>query len=268
MSLSISEQYRLFEEINDGKAAEAIELITRLRTELGINFAGKRVIDVGCRLCHKAGEMRKLGADVYGVDPFKAAIKWGSEQMGFIKPEQAFDCFVQDLPKDLYGTFDLVTMFMYRVCPPGMIPDDSAHPYIGVDINDMQLQVTKKLAKLIKPDGMVIIEIINNPLDDDYLFWPNSSCTPLMYQMKKVFEEAEYVETSNRYSLFITAKKPFDNKVIDQLSFVDVCMPSGLDAYLDKVEHLTELGCYYTGTYSPFTFEVNRGNKSLRYISK
>ncbi len=268
MILSTREQYEYFESVNGEKMEEAKEIITRVKNELGINFTGLKIADVGCGEGQKPNEMTKSGGTVYGVDPFESAIGWGSKEKGFIKPEQAFACFAQDLPSHLFGTFDLATMFRYRVCPRNMIPGvgDSSF-YCGSDVNDIQLQVTKTLAKLIKPDGMVIIELVNN-MEESYLFWPTNACTPLMYQIKKAFAEAEYTETSNRYSMFIVAKKPFDAEVIDRLKFTDVCMPETDEEFYARQEELVNLGCFYDGSKSPFEFIIDEKSKRLRCIPK
>ncbi len=268
MTLSTREQYEYFELVNKEKMEEAKEVIARIKNELGINFTALKIADVGCGEGQKPSEMTKSGGIVYGVDPFESAIGWGSKEKGFIKPEQAFACFAQDLPSHLFGTFDLVTMFRYRVCPRNMIPGvgDSSF-YYGADLNDIQLQVTKALAKLIKPDGMVIIELVNN-MEESYLFWPTNVCAPLMYQIKKAFAEAEYVETSNRHSFFIIAKKPFAEAVINELEFADVCMPKTAEEFYIRQEELVALGCFYTGSNSPFQFVVDREEKRLKCVPK
>ncbi len=207
-----------YDSVRYKQEVEAIKTILALRKKLGIDFKGKRVMDIGCEIGCKSRAMKECGADVYVVEPNKEALEGA-----YIANDHKYNCFAQDLPSKLYGTFDLVTMFLYRVLPPD-ITLDNIDKVSGEAINKLQLEVTKVLAKLIKPDGEVIIEMSNYP-DDYYLYGFNENVAPLMWQLKQVFEEVFY-EASSGDSIFIRARKPFSYEIIDAVKGEDVVASS------------------------------------------
>ena len=197
---------------------EAIKIIMTLRRELGINFNGKKVLDVGCETGCKSRAMKECGADVYAVEPNSEAL-----EEAYIANNKKFNSFVQDLPSELFGTFDMVTMFLYRVLPSGISTMEFSKE-TGEKVNKMQLEVTKTIARLIKPNGEIIIEISDMP-DDYYLYQETNNIAPLMWQLRQAFEEV-YYETTSYDSIFIRAKKPLPNILIDGIKEEDVLYSS------------------------------------------
>lgn len=222
-----------YDSVRRNQESEAIKLITSLRREMGIVFKDKRVLDVGCEIGCKSRAMKECGADVYVVEPNSEALEYA-----YIANNKKFNSFVQDLPKELFGTFDMVTMFLYRVLP-GNLDTFGFSKELGEQVNKMQLQVTKTTAKLIKPDGEVIIEI-SNLADDYYLYKRVENIAPLMWQLKQVFEDVSYEKITSYDSIFIRAKKPLSNIMIDSVKEEDVVFSS-----LPKSSELINEGIYF-----------------------
>lgn len=260
--------YQTFETKNDKEAENASKIIGLLSQEVGINFA-KKVMDVGFGIGHKSYEMKKLGADLFGVEPLEERFRWAIEQMGFMEPSKAFNCLAQDLPIELFGTFDIVTMFKYRIIPDESLAYcDELNLGIGAEINGLQLQVNKILAKLLNPNGILVIEILNE-FRDNYLFYPDHNCTPLMFQLKKLFQEVEYVDTSYGRSIFIIAKRPYPREIVDQVSNTDVILLNLILKYrslLNAWKYLLDNNYFYTGIHNPNDFVL--GERSLSYVHK
>ncbi len=221
-----------YDQVRRKQESEAIKLIVSLRRELGIIFKDKKVLDVGCETGCKSRAMKECGADVYVAEPNSEAL-----EKAYIANSKKFNLFVQDLPTELFGTFDMVTMFLYRILPSG-IDTSFFTKELGEQINKMQLQVTKAIAKLIKPDGEVIIEISNFE-DDYYLYKRVANIAPLMWQLKQVFEDVSY-ETTSYDSIFIRAKRPLPNILVDGVKEADVIFSS-----LPKTSELVNDGIYF-----------------------
>ncbi len=260
----VKETYADFNRANGKETRMAFDVVSAV-LELGMRFSGKKVIDIGSGLGHKAYEMKSLGATVWTVEPSTLRYAWALER-GFIKKGQAFNCLAQDLPEELYGTFDLVTIYKYRIIPEFLegYKCNSNIDY-GLNINAAQLQVSRILAKLIKPSGEVIIELYNTSVDH-YLYYPDSYCTPLIYQLKKLFQEVEYADTPCSRSIFIRARKPFNIRIIDRVSCFDICM--GGESVVHKWHELLKQGCYYLGVNNPDIFKISADRRSLIYIPK
>lgn len=75
-----------------------------------ISLEGKRVLDVGFGLGYNSNIMKKLGADVYGVEPNTEAFEFATSN-NLIDRDKAFNCLLQDIPEELAGTFDIATVF-------------------------------------------------------------------------------------------------------------------------------------------------------------
>ena len=104
----------------------------------GINVNGKKVLDVGFGLGYNPKAMRDRGANVYGVEPRYEDYKYAISN-GLIDKRKAFNCSLQDIPEDLLGSFDIVTVFLYNI-----------------SIQERE-DFSKMLAKAVKADGLVII---------------------------------------------------------------------------------------------------------------
>lgn len=107
--------------------------------KLNIPLKGKRVLDIGFGLGYNACAMRTLGAEVYGVEPKKEDFDFAISQQ-LIDRERAFNTTFQDMPQELFGTFDLATIFLYCI-----------------DVREKE-NVMQLLAKSIKPTGTTIID--------------------------------------------------------------------------------------------------------------
>ena len=108
--------------------------------------------------------------------------------------------------------------------------------------------------------------MLNVPVDE-YLFYPDPFCIPLVFILKKLFEEVEYIDTSYSQSIFIRARKPFAIDIIDGVSYFDIC--PGDNGFPNSAwSTLVKEDCYYTGPYSHYTFVVSEDGKSLRYVPK
>lgn len=221
-----------YDSVRRNQENEAIKLIASLKREMGIVFKDKKVLDVGCEMGCKSRAMKECGADVYVAEPNAEAL-----EHAYIANNKKFNSFVQELPKELFGTFDMVTMFLYRVLPSG-INTFNFSKELGEQVNKTQLQVTKAIAKLIKPDGEVIIEISN--LEDDYYLYKRvENIAPLMWQLRQVFEDASY-ETTSYDSIFIRAKRPLPNILIDGVKEDDILFRS-----LPGLSYLINDGIYF-----------------------
>ena len=58
--------------------------------------------------------MSTMGADCYGIDPDQDAIRFALAE-GLIDNEKAIACTLQDLPKDMVGSFDIATVWLFNV---------------------------------------------------------------------------------------------------------------------------------------------------------
>lgn len=105
---------------------------------LKIDLKGKRVLDIGFGLGYNANIMRELGAEVYGVEPDKEAYDYAI-QNGLIDEQRAFNTTLQDMPEELFGTFDLSTIFLYNI-----------------PLSERE-NVMKALSQSIKPTGTTVI---------------------------------------------------------------------------------------------------------------
>lgn len=105
---------------------------------LGINLNGKKVLDVGFGLGYNSKAMSDRGASVYGVEPNDENFEYAISNE-LIDKNQAFNCLLQDIPEDLLGSFDIVTVFLYNI--PILEREDFSN----------------MLAKVVKTDGLVII---------------------------------------------------------------------------------------------------------------
>lgn len=105
---------------------------------LGIDLKGKRVLDIGFGLGYNASIMTELGAEVYGVEPDRETFDY-AVQKGLIDEERAFNTTLQDMPEELFGTFDLSAIFLYNI------------PFLERE------NFMKALSRSIKPIGTTVI---------------------------------------------------------------------------------------------------------------
>ena len=113
----------------------------------GINLNGKQVLDVGFGLGYNSKAMSDRGASVYGVEPREEDFKYAISN-GLIDKNQAFNCLLQDIPEDLLGSFDIVTVYLYNI-----------------SIQERE-DFSNMLAKAVKADGLVIIGM----QDSEYIY--------------------------------------------------------------------------------------------------
>lgn len=159
----------------------------RALREFNIILKGKKVLDIGFGLGYNSDVMRKLGAEVYGVEPDKEAFDFAISQQ-LIDSRNAFNSTLQDMPQELFGTFDLATIFLYNIS-------------FSERENVMQL-----LAKSIKPTGTTIIG-----LHDDIYINGDTYTEPVSNLVRKNFnsvscKKANYLNIGNR--MFIVGTEP------------------------------------------------------------
>lgn len=112
-----------------------------------IDWAGKRVLDLGCAGGFMAEALHERGAVVTGIDPAEEAIAAARAHAGQTGRAIAYDIGVgEDLPYEDHG-FDAV------VCV-----DVLEH------VRDLQ-QVIREIARVLRPGGLFLFDTINrNPL--------------------------------------------------------------------------------------------------------
>lgn len=173
-------------DIYETKKKIAIENASFLQ-ELNIGLKGKKVLDIGFGLGYNSDIMRKLGAEVYGVEPDKEAFDFAISQQ-FVDSRRVFNSTLQDMPQELFGTFDLATIFLY-----------------SISFSERE-NVIQLLAKSIKPIGTTIIG-----LHDDIYINGDSYMEPVSNLVRKNFnsvscKKANYLNIGNR--MFIVGKEP------------------------------------------------------------
>lgn len=173
-------------DIYERKKQIASENARALR-ELNITLKGKKVLDIGFGLGYNSDVMRRLGAEVYGVEPDKEAFDFAISQQ-LIDSRNAFNSTLQDMPQELFGTFDLATIFLYNIS-------------FSERENVIQL-----LAKSIKPTGTTIIG-----LQDDIYINGDPYIEPVSNLVRKNFnsvscKKANYLNIGNR--MFIVGTEP------------------------------------------------------------
>ena len=139
----------------------------------GINMNGKKVLDVGFGLGYNSKAMRDRGANVYGVEPKDEDYKYAISN-GLIDKSQAFNCLLQDIPEDLLGSFDIVTVFLYNI----LIQERE-------DFSNM-------LAKAVKADGLVIIG-----MQDSLFIYGDGYIEPVSSSIYKSFNRVHLVKGKN-----------------------------------------------------------------------
>ncbi len=151
----------------------------------GISLEGKKVLDVGFGLGYNSSIMKRLGADVYGVEPDSKAFEFAVSN-GLIDKEKAFKCLLQDIPQDLLGTFDIATVFLYN------IPLSEREAF------------AQTLAKAIKPDGNIVIGI-----HDDIYITGDPYLKPVSATINSFFGSLNSMKTNNIGNrFFINASEP------------------------------------------------------------
>ena len=119
----------------DKLSVEAFKIsLKKMFKELNFDIKGAKILDVGCSKGYHAKAMEEMGADVYVNDVHidKLAIEFSEEKK--------IGGFIQDIPKQHQGQFDVVTAFR-------IFDEHEGNPsdfYQG-------------MAKAIKPDGKVVI---------------------------------------------------------------------------------------------------------------
>jgi 2-polyprenyl-3-methyl-5-hydroxy-6-metoxy-1,4-benzoquinol methylase len=124
------------------KAEIASQLMADLR-RVQISLRGKTVLDVGSGLGFNAKAMQMEGASVFGVEPDAVAHAQAISRSNLVEA-QAYHGRLQDMPGDMYGKFDVATVFLWNI------------PYAERD------DVMKSLCAVLKPDGGVIIGMYDN----------------------------------------------------------------------------------------------------------
>ena len=157
----------------------------------GISLEGKRVLDVGFGLGYNASIMKRLGAEVFGVEPNKDDFDFAVSN-NLIDKDKAFNCLLQDIPQELLGTFDVATVFLYNI-----------------NFNEREA-FAQTLSQVIKPDGITIIGI-----SDEIYISGDDYQEPVSASIGRFFNSLQSTRCNyniaNRF--FITASEP---KIIDK----------------------------------------------------
>ena len=103
------------------------------------NLKGKKILDIGFGLGFNDDMLKNIGAIVYGCEPNSDDYNFAIEK-GFIDREKAYNMKVQDLPEELYGSFDKIFAFLFNI-------DDDTERFECFDC----------ISKLLKPDGSCTI---------------------------------------------------------------------------------------------------------------
>lgn len=120
--------------------------IPKIFSKLRIPIKGKKVLDVGSGYGFNAKKMTELGAKVFGIEPNLEAANISIIEGNF-KPKNILKMSVQNIPERFNKIFDLVTVFLYNI------------PFTERN------EVMEKLTRLIKPEGKVIVSL----MDDVYI---------------------------------------------------------------------------------------------------
>lgn len=159
----------------------------------GILFEGKRILDVGFGLGFNSKMMSELKGDVYGVEPDKTAYDYAVNN-NMISKTKALNCKLQDLPDELVGTFDIVTLFLYNI------------PILE------RYTISNMLSKVVKNNGIVIIGLY-----DEFYIHGDQFIPPVLESIDQCFENV-LVSKANDYPIgnrcFIIATSP-----VQQLDF-------------------------------------------------
>jgi hypothetical protein len=115
---------------------------------------------------------------VAGVDPDTESLQEGID-CGWMTPEDAYPCKVQDLPHDLYGQFDLVTAFLW--CVPLA----------------EKKQALTAMSELLNENGEILIGIATGEgeiyIEDRYCS-PDGECSSLLPNLEELFENVSVVK--------------------------------------------------------------------------
>ena len=150
-----------------------------------VDLSGKKILDIGFGLGYNSKAMSDLGATVYGVEPDATAFKYAISN-GLIEQANAFNCSLQNIPDNLLGTFDIVTVFLYCI-----------------DLAERD-EFASTLARAIKPDGTVVIGIT-----DEAFLKPYKYIKPAYFIMYSYFASVRLIENGfNVNKLFVLAKEP------------------------------------------------------------
>lgn len=148
---------------------------------------GKRILDVGFGLGFNSKVMSGLNGDVYGVEPNKEAYDFAVNN-NMISKDKAYNCILQELPEELIGTFDIVTLFLYNIA-----------------FSERQ-EVARMLSNVVKDDGVVIIG-----MRDDVFIYGDNKMSPVSELVKPYFKDltcirAEKTRIGNIF--FVVATQP------------------------------------------------------------
>lgn len=118
-----------------------LKVIRRALSSLGINLAGRNVLDVGCGVGYFLEEFIKQGARVTGIDVSPEAVKKAGERLGPYGREVRLAVQKVEETDFPVGCFDLVSSI--AVCQH--IVDD-----------DLFYRAVKRLARVAKPGGHIL----------------------------------------------------------------------------------------------------------------
>ncbi|MDO8660170.1 MAG: class I SAM-dependent methyltransferase [Candidatus Parcubacteria bacterium] len=80
-----------------------------------VGFQDKTVADIGTRDGRFVPLFRDLGAkEVYGIDPDQKELQKAIDK-GLLDEKHALPCMLQDLPKEIKGTFEIATVFNFNM---------------------------------------------------------------------------------------------------------------------------------------------------------
>lgn len=167
------------------KMDEAYKNINFLLSK-NINFFQKIVLDVGFGLGYNSYVMKNTGATVYGVEPDKESYKYAI-QNNLVDFDKVLNCSLQNIPEELYNTFDIATIFLYCM---------------GYS---ERLEISKMLSLVLKSDGIAIIGI----WDSDFIIGDGYSPNVA----KSFLNDFKYIQTSfdssliNRYFIYASNLK-------------------------------------------------------------
>lgn len=142
---------------------------------IGIDLAGKAVLDVGARTGENAKAMRDAGATVYAVEPDRRARR-EAIRLDRIESSKIFSKF----PSRHKRTFDIATAFLYNIFA---YQEREKEKFAG------------SLARAIKSDGVAIIGVS----DECYISDKTHGVRALMMKHFWSVKECDFAQTANRY---------------------------------------------------------------------
>jgi SAM-dependent methyltransferase len=161
-------------DFDNQKGKTSWQILLQLR-RIGVDLAGKVVLEIGLRTGENASAMKAAGATVYAVEPDRR-LRNEAVRLGRIERNKIFGKF----PSRHKGTYDIATVFLYNIF--------AYH-------EKQKAKFAESLAKAIKPDGIAIIGVSGESNISDKSFGVKALMLKYFWSVK----EHDFAQTANRY---------------------------------------------------------------------